>query len=154
MRLKGLWLAVAAGLALGLVASAWAQPGPAGSPGVGQGRYGGAGRKFNPQTVETLTGLVGDINRVGSQEGRQRVRLTLHTPQETVVVHLGPARFLDAQNFSLTAGNQITVTGSRVTTRRGRAVIIAQEVTSGSQVLRLRDANGVPLWRGQRGPAN
>jgi len=28
-------------------------------------------------------------------------------------------------------------------------VIIAQEVRRGDQVLALRDANGVPLWRGQ-----
>jgi len=39
----------------------------------------------------------------------------------------------------------VEVTGSRVSSRQG-AVIVAGELRKGDQVLKLRDAQGVPLW--------
>jgi hypothetical protein len=44
--------------------------------------------------------------------------------------------------------DKVEVTGSRVT-YQGKPTIIAEEV-KGRQVLKLRDAAGIPVWAGQR----
>jgi len=45
-------------------------------------------------------------------------------------------------------GDKVEVTGSRIT-YEGQPTIIAGEVKKGEQVLKLRDAAGVPAWAGQ-----
>jgi hypothetical protein len=50
----------------------------------------------------------------------------------------------------------VEVTGSRVTLE-GKPAIVAAKVKKGSEVLKLRDETGRPLWggaRGRRGPPN
>ena len=42
----------------------------------------------------------------------------------------------------------MSVTGSKLTTGKGD-VILAAEVKSGNKTVTLRDAQGVPVWRGQ-----
>jgi hypothetical protein len=38
------------------------------------------------------------------------------------------------------------VKGSRITTKRGKTVLIAAEVKKDDSILKLRDENGVPAW--------
>ena len=42
----------------------------------------------------------------------------------------------------------MSVTGSKLTTGKGD-VLLAAQVKSGNQTITLRDAQGVPVWRGQ-----
>lgn len=139
-------------LALILVATAaWAQPGMGMGP--GQGRGWGAGipysRLYNPKTVETLTGEVVSVERF--TPGRRMsygVHFTLKTDKETIAVHLGPSWYVEKQPVTIAPGDKVEVTGSRIT-YQGQPAIIAAEVKKGGQVLKLRDANGVPAWAGQ-----
>lgn len=118
-----------------------------GGPGPG-GRMGGPGaRMFDPKTVTTVQGQVAEIQRL-DRHRHQGVHLTLTSGSETISVRLGPDFYVDAQALKLAAGDQVEVTGSRVGFD-GKPVIIAQEVRRGAEVLALRDASGVPLWRGQ-----
>jgi hypothetical protein len=82
--------------------------------------------------------------------GQQAQIVHLKTDQGTMLVHLGPARFLAEQQFALKVGDTMSVTGSKLTTGKG-AVVLAAEVKSGSRTLTLRDAQGVPVWRPQAG---
>jgi hypothetical protein len=138
-------------LVLVLAAAAWAQPGM--GQGRGQGRDWGAGdpsgRRYNPQTVETLSGAVVRVDQVPSG-GRMAagVHFTLKTAKETVPVHLGPSWYLDKQGVTIAAGDQVEVTGSRIT-YQGQPAIVAGEVKKGGQVLKLRNAAGVPAWVGR-----
>lgn len=106
-------------------------------------------RHFNPETVETLSGKIVQVDRVASQGQRSGtgVHLSLQTSEETVDVHLGPSWYLDEQQFNLKSGDQVEVTGSRVTVASQPAIIAAQ-VKSGDTVLNLRDESGLPAWRG------
>ncbi len=131
-------------------AAAWAQPGM--GPG-GKGRGWGAGdpynRMFDPKTVETLSGEVVNIDRF--TPGRKMsygVHFTLKTEKETIPVHLGPGWYLEKQAVTVAPGDKVEVTGSRIT-YQGKPAIIAGEVKKGGQVLKLRDATGVPAWAGQ-----
>jgi hypothetical protein len=134
------------------VNAAWAQPGM--GQGSGQRRGGGAGnfsnRMYNPQTVETLNGEVVSLEKTTSgRRGRYvGVHFSLKTAKETVPVHLGPSWYLEKQAMTFVPGDKVEVTGSRVN-YKGQIAIIAGEVKKGGQVLKLRDAAGVPAWAGQ-----
>ncbi|MCX5891241.1 MAG: DNA-binding protein [Deltaproteobacteria bacterium] len=140
-------------LALVLAATAaWAQPGM--GPGGGQGRGMGAGNSYNrmydPKTVATVSGEVESLSQ--STSGRRMaygVHLTLKTEKETIPVHLGPSWYLEKQGITFAPKDKVEVTGSRIM-YQGQPAIIAQEVKKGGQVLKLRDAAGVPAWAGQR----
>ena len=75
------------------------------------------------------------------------VHFTLKTEKETIPVHLGPSWYMEEQAVSFAPGDKVEVTGSRIT-YQGQPTIIAAEVKKGGQVLKLRDAAGVPVWAG------
>jgi hypothetical protein len=128
--------------------AAWAQPGMGmGRPGRGGGDP--YGRMYNPKTVETISGEVVKVESPAPVRGRSLgTHLTLKTAKETVTVHLGPSWYLDKQGMTLTPGDKLEVTGSR-TTFQGQPAVIAGEVKKGGQVMKLRDAAGIPAWAGQ-----
>ena len=152
MKKFGRFISLIGILALVLAATAaWAQPGM--GPGGGQGRGWGAGdpysRMYNPKTVETLSGEVVSLDQF--TPGRRMsygVHFTLKTEKETVPVHLGPSWYLEKQAVTIAAGDKVEVTGSRIM-YQGKPTIIAGEVKKGGQVLKLRDAAGIPAWAGQ-----
>lgn len=149
MRLHGRNLVLLGALLAPLAVAAQGGPGPGGmmdGPGGMMGRPGA--RAFDPSTVTTIQGRIAAIERVDRGHRHQGVHLAVTTGSETLPVLLGPDFYVDAQPVKLAAGDEIEVKGSRLTLR-GRAAILAQEVRRGGEVLALRDANGVPLWRGQ-----
>ncbi|MGZ5544981.1 MAG: DNA-binding protein [Limisphaerales bacterium] len=106
-----------------------------------------AQRNYDPKTVETIEGKVLSIEKTTPAKKRgYGVHLTLQTDKETIAVHLGPAWYIDNQTPKIEANNTITVTGSRVTID-GKPAIIAAQVKKGNEILKLRDENGVPMWR-------
>lgn len=121
----------------------------------GKGPWGGWGPGtryaaiYNPQTAETLRGEVQQVERFTGGKGMSTgVRLLVKTDRETVPVLLGPSWYLEKQAFQLTIGDQVEISGAWGWAW-GRRAFIAREVKKGGQVLRLRDARGVPLWTGQ-----
>lgn len=139
MRRIRLTVIAAAILTLILTGSVFAQQ--------GLGGKGGKGRFYNPQTVETITGQVVSVKSTG--RGRyQGMHLTVKTDKETIAVSLGPKQYLDQQKMTFAPNDTLEITGSRVTLG-GKPTIVAATVKKGSQVLTLRDANGIPAWAGQ-----
>jgi hypothetical protein len=116
---------------------------------------GGGGEKpaaYDLKTVETLQGIVVAAPKPTPKGGMpERAQLTLKTPQETLTVYLGPGWFLEKQALKIGNLDQIQVTGSRILVQ-GQAALLAGEVRKGEQVLKLRDEQGQPLWRGPRKP--
>ena len=111
---------------------------------------GGYGGRYDPQTVETVSGEVLSVEKVSYGRGRYYgIHLILKTSEGELSVHLGPSWFVDRQTMKLEAHDAIEVTGSRVT-YRGKPALIAAEVRKGNDTLRLRTAEGLPLWRGSR----
>lgn len=109
---------------------------------------GGYGGRYDPQTVETVSGEVVSVDTVAYGRGSYRgVHLMLSTPKGELSVHLGPSWFVDRQSIKIAPHDRIEVTGSRVT-YGGKPALIAAEVRKGDESLRLRTAGGLPLWRG------
>ena len=121
------------------------------SAGSSAQRRGMAGeRMYNPQTVETISGVVVSVGKSGGMKGMsQGVHAVVKTDAETISVHLGPAWFIDNQESKISPNDRVEVRGSRITFE-GKPAIIAAEVTKDGQTLTLRDASGAPVWRGWR----
>lgn len=140
-------IALASILALAITGAALAQRGQGVMGSGGGGRMGGP--MYDPQTVTTVTGDVVSVDTLSGRGGRhQGIHLTLKTAQETLEVHLGPSWYFDQQKITFAPKDSLEITGSRVT-MAGKPVIIAAEVKKGGQSLKLRDANGIPMWAGQ-----
>jgi hypothetical protein len=71
----------------------------------------------------------------------------LKTDQGSLVVHLGPGWYMDEQKFAIKPGDTLETTGSKVTLNNQPA-IIAREVKVEGKTLKLRDDQGLPVWRG------
>lgn len=109
-----------------------------------------AHRMYNPDTETTLTGTVEAINTVSGRHGWSGTHLTLKTESgETYDVHLGPSAYVEKENFTFAEGDQVEVTGSKVT-YKGKDAIVAREITKDGKTLTLRDAQGFPAWAGHR----
>jgi len=139
-------------IALTLACPALAQTGPGGG-GRGMGMGGGMGpRLYNPQTVTTVTGQVEKLEDLpsmgmGGARSMQYRGVTLKTDQGSILVHLGPGWYLDEKKFVVKVGDTVEATGSQVTLNNQPA-LIAREVKVKGTTLKLRDDQGLPVWRG------
>jgi hypothetical protein len=107
-------------------------------------------RMYNPQTVETVSGEVESVETLTPLKGMaDGIHLTVKTDKETISVHLGPSWYIENQDMEIAPADKLKVKGSRIT-HEGKAAIIAAEVEKGDEILRLRDASGIPAWSGWR----
>ncbi len=137
-------------VALFVGSDAMAQRGTRWSGSGGWGPTGQYGRLYDQKTVETITGRVTGVERIAPMKGMSSgIHLLVKIEKETVVVHLGPSWYITNQDVKILPGDQVRVTGSKITLD-GKPVLIAAEVQKGDEVLRLRDENGFPAWSGWR----
>ena len=107
-------------------------------------------RLFNPQTVETISGVVVSVEKIAPMRGMANgVHAVVKTDKETISVHLGPDWYITNQDVRIEANDQVEVKGSRITIE-GAPALIAAEVKKGADVLTLRDESGLPVWAGWR----
>lgn len=128
-----------------------ASPGPVGPSTSARpaGPARGGSRLYDPSTVETLRGRVVRLEEVPSRRGfAEGLHLVLQKDDggETSV-HLGPSWFLEEHKLSVSPGDQLEVSGSRVSWG-GEVHLIARTVTKGAEALELRDPAGIPRWAG------
>jgi hypothetical protein len=123
--------------------------------GMGQGGRGwGSGspyeRSYDPQSVETISGVVVSIGKFSPTKGSSYgVHAILKTDKETISVHLGPSWFVDNLEPQLVPEDRVEIKGSRIAFG-GKPAIIAAEIRKGNATLTLRDGSGVPVWSGWR----
>jgi hypothetical protein len=107
-------------------------------------------RMYDTKTVETISGEVVSVDQfVNGRGSGQGMHLVVKTERETLSVRLGPTQYLESQDFRVVVGDRVEIKGSRVTLN-GKPAIIAAEVKKDGKTLKLRDENGLPLWRGFR----
>ena len=126
------------------------------------GGYPGPGRKdpfkkiFDSKTIKTISGQVIKVDQVPEPGFGIEMRLTVFIDKKEVLpVYLGPAFYILGfeQSRAFKVGDKVTVTGSQVI-RGGEPSMIAMTVKRGSEVLRLRDKDGVPAWIGWKKASN
>lgn len=114
---------------------------------------------YNPATEVTINGTVDEVHemlptRAAGNACRYPHRwtgthLTLKTDAGMLAVHVGPSDYLASKNFGIAKGDTLTILGSKVQ-YQGSDFLIAKEITKGSQVLKLRNSSGFPMWTGFR----
>ena len=121
-----------------------------------RGRAAGAAAnmpRYDLATVTTVEGTLIAVDTVMSMAGVQGTGLhaTLKTATATLPVNLGPTMYINTQHLRLAKGDKVKVTGSKVMIYTV-PTILAGSVVKGTDTLLLRDANGMPVWRGMRRP--
>ena len=105
------------------------------------------GQKFNVENIETVQGEVTAVDQFTPMNDMMAgVRMTVRSGNnDNVIVHLGPAWYIDRQYLRFERGDQVRVTGSRVQID-GQRTYMATEIRRGDEVLLLRDRDGLPRW--------
>lgn len=96
----------------------------------------------------TVSGVVRSVEVI--DHGPHGLHVRLETDGAMLEVHLGPSWYADEIGLAPSIGDRLDVTGSR-----SGDVVIAREVSRGDRTWTLRDAAGLPAWRGRgrgRGP--
>lgn len=108
-------------------------------------------RLYDPAKVDTVEGVISTIDAVAGRRhaDHQGIHLQVETDaaKEPTIVHVGPLFYLRDRGFTLQSGDPITVRGARV--KDGAPVLIAAELRTRGQSVRLRNDQGQPAWRGR-----
>lgn len=93
--------------------------------------------------------LKGRIQKIQVAQGRGMPYMEVKTADRTATVILGSVRYLMEQDFNPKAGDEVAVAGYEV---NDQVFAISVTLISTGKVLKLRDADGRPVWmRSRRG---
>ena len=104
---------------------------------------------YDRDTVITVSGKVTSISTGESISGSAySVEMDIDTGSSVLTVRLGPAWFIEEQDFDIDKNDKVTVTGSKVKID-GDVFVVAATVEKNGKVLKLRESDGTPLWKGK-----
>jgi sporulation protein YlmC with PRC-barrel domain len=107
---------------------------------------------FDPKSIKRINGQVIKVNRVVPKSGNlleTEIELIVYVGQKDVIpVYLGPVWYVAGpeQKSPFQSGDQVTVTGSWITSEGASPFMIAVEVMKGDETLKLREKDGRALW--------
>lgn len=103
--------------------------------------------KYDPATETVFKGTVDEVrDRQCPMSHGVGSHLMLKLANGTIIeVHLAPAKFVKAYELTFNKGDQLEVTGTKVTFE-GVETIFAREVKRGSDTFAFRDKEGRPIW--------
>ena len=103
--------------------------------------------KYDLKAEKKLNGVIQDMKLMG--EGRSALmHLVLKSGTDTFDVYLCPQQFIKDMGIELKTGDTVEIKGSTVLDN-GKSVILARELTRGTDTYVLRDDKGVPVWNWQ-----
>jgi hypothetical protein len=88
---------------------------------------------------------VQDLKLPAKGKEKDAAHLLVTSGADTIDIYLCPKSFLDDMGATFAKGDEVTVTGSKIT-QDGAALILAREVVKGTDTLMLRDDKGKPVW--------
>jgi hypothetical protein len=106
---------------------------------------GSANAQQMPASVSSRVEIRGTIQQAQILPGQGMPYLVVNSANKPVRVYLGSMRYLIEQNFNPKVGQEVSVSGIQV---QDGVVAATVAITGSDRVLKLRDDNGWPLWRG------
>jgi len=108
-------------------------------------------RKYDPNTVRTVSGTVQSADRGAPFTGMGAgVMFNLRTQeQQQIRAHVAPVWFLEQADFSLSPGDEVTLTGSMIDIG-GKQIMMVRRIQADSRQLEVRQEDGTPVWAGPR----
>lgn len=101
--------------------------------------------KYDSQTETKINGVVEEVNLLTLGMRKDFTELIVKVGDDRVRIYACPKAFQEEVGISLTKGDQITVTGSKV--KLGTSdVVLARELVKGSDTFQFRDGKGKPVW--------
>jgi hypothetical protein len=102
--------------------------------------------KYDKATETTVKGVVDELKNVpGNDEGTHFI---LKDGEKSILIHVGPEKFLKEVEASYAKGDKVEVKGSKVKSAEGEDEILAKEITKDNNTVTLRDSKGEPAWHG------
>jgi hypothetical protein len=102
--------------------------------------------KYDKSTETTVKGVVDELKNVpGADEG---THFMLKDGEKSILIHVGPEKFLKEIEASYAKGDKVEVKGSKVKSAEGEDEILAKEITKDNNTVTLRDGKGEPAWHG------
>lgn len=102
---------------------------------------------FNPKTVRVFNGKISSVQTFGyATKPTPHKQIILRTMEGEIAVDVGPVWYLDAQGITLMPEGEVEVEGS-VIRFNGNYFVIASSITQGGVTFKLREKNGLPVWR-------
>lgn len=106
---------------------------------------GNSAPKYDPANEMTIKGTVDDIKIVpGALEGVHLV--VKSSPDQVILVHVAPEKFLKEMETSFNKGDVIEVVGCKIKDSDGNDELLARQITKGTDELQVRDKKGKPIW--------
>jgi len=111
----------------------------------GAGKWQTAVRNGTPTTIR---GTIRDIDTSEPMNGMgpDRVIVLATEDGDQTVVHIGPSWFVDRQRQMFRQGQQVEVSGTKVSLDNDRSVVVAKTLNTPSGRYRLREDSGKPVW--------
>ena len=103
--------------------------------------------KYDKATETKIKGVVEELRTVdGKDEGTHFI--LRDADNKTILIHVGPEKFLKEIEASYVKGDKVEVTGSKVKSAQGEDEILAKEISKDNNSVVLRDSKGEPAWHG------
>ncbi|HSB76131.1 MAG TPA: hypothetical protein VLC12_10800 [Terriglobales bacterium] len=98
---------------------------------------------YNVAAETTIRGVVRGVEDFTCAVSESEIgrHLLLQTANETLQIHLAPARVMRSQKFSFSPGDQVEVVGAKLRLQ-GEDSLIAREITRGNESFFIRDRGG------------
>ena len=100
--------------------------------------------KYDVTTEIKVKGTISEVKHV-EVKGTPAIHLMVKSGEQLLEIFLCPNAFLEEMQMGFAVGDQVEVTGSKVKANDAE-VMLAREVTKGSDTLILRDKKGAPVW--------
>jgi hypothetical protein len=116
-----------------------------------QRRYANRGNRMHTFDVSAsieISGVIAEVKKCNSGKGKYAdgINLTVENGKQQSLVRLGPAAYINANNWVFKQGDKIIINAYKGTGDYATE-FFAAEVTMGGKNLLLRDESGFPLWR-------
>jgi hypothetical protein len=105
--------------------------------------------KYDLKTEAKMKGIVEELKLPPKGSEKVAAHLLMKNGTDTLDVYLCPGSFLQDMGISFSKGDEIALTGSKIT-QDGADLILAREVVKGTDTLLLRDEKGNPVWSWHR----
>jgi hypothetical protein len=101
--------------------------------------------KYDLHTEIKMKGTVDEVKLPAKGNEKEVVHLLLKNGEEIVDLYFCPKSFMDDMGVSVSKGEELAFTGSKVKFG-GADLVLAREVVKGTETLVLRDEKGNPVW--------
>lgn len=101
--------------------------------------------KYDLQTETKTDGVIDEVNLLSVGKRKDFTELIIKRGDDKLHIYVCPKPFQDEVGLSLSKGDRVEVTGSKVK-QDAAEVILARQLVKGTDTLMFRDDKGNPVW--------